>query len=233
MVWRRNIVLFMLIAVTSVAAMAQQTDKSLIRSGNRKFKNEKIYDAEVSYRKAIEKNPNSATGNYNLGTVLMHQKDKTDYESALEYLSHAAKLEKDKDKLSDIYHNIGVAYQSQKKLKECIEAYKRSLINNPHNDETRYNLVLAQKQLKEQEKQNNKDQQDNQDKEKNQQKQDKKDEQKKNQNQQQQQQQKNQNNMSKDAAQQLLNSIMQDERNVQDKVKKGMQVGGKKLDKDW
>ena len=39
--------------------------------------------------------------------------------------------------------------------------------------------------------------------------------------------------MSKENAQQLLNAVMQDEKNVQDKVKKQLQIQGKNLDKDW
>ena len=39
--------------------------------------------------------------------------------------------------------------------------------------------------------------------------------------------------MSKENAQQLLNAVMQDEKEVQDKVKKQLQVKGKKFDKDW
>ncbi len=39
--------------------------------------------------------------------------------------------------------------------------------------------------------------------------------------------------MSKENAQQLLNAGMEDEQNVQDKVKKQLQIQGKKLDKDW
>ena len=61
------------------------------------------------------------------------------------------------------------------------------------------------------------------------QEQDKKDQQ----NQNQQQQQQNKDEMSKENAQQLLNAVMQDEKNVQDKVKKQLQIQGKKLDKDW
>lgn len=37
--------------------------------------------------------------------------------------------------------------------------------------------------------------------------------------------------MSKENAQQLLNAVMQDEKNVQDKVKKQIQVQGRKLEK--
>jgi hypothetical protein len=39
--------------------------------------------------------------------------------------------------------------------------------------------------------------------------------------------------MSKENAQQLLHAVMQDEKNVQDKVKKQIQIQGKKLEKDW
>ena len=39
--------------------------------------------------------------------------------------------------------------------------------------------------------------------------------------------------MSKENAEQLLESAMQDEKDVQEKVKKMMQIRGRKLDKDW
>ena len=39
--------------------------------------------------------------------------------------------------------------------------------------------------------------------------------------------------MSKENAQQLLNAVMKDEKTLQDKVKKQLQIQGKKLDKDW
>ena len=147
----------------------------------------------------------------------------------------ASRLETDKGKLAQIFHNMGVILQSSKQYPQCIEAYKQSLRNNPHDDETRYNLALAQKLLKDQ-------QQDQQNQDQNQQKQDQKqddqqqnqDQQDQNQQQQQhQQQQQNQDQKTNENAEQLLNAVMQDEKNVQDKVKKAIQVRGKKLEKDW
>ena len=171
---------------------------------------------------------------YNLGnSLLMQQKAK----EAMEQYEAASRIEKDKNKLAQIYHNMGVILQSSKQLPQCIEAYKQALRNNPKDDETRYNLALAQKQLKDQQQQNqnqNKDQkqdqkQDDKQQNKDQQDQDKKDQQQNNQ----QQQQQNQNQMSKENAEQLLKAAMQDEKNVQDKVKKAVQVQGRKLEKDW
>jgi tetratricopeptide (TPR) repeat protein len=166
-------------------------------------------------------------------TLLMQQKAK----EAMEQYQSVSKIEKDKDKLAQIFHNMGVILQSSKQYPQCIEAYKESLRNNPKDDETRYNLALAQKLLKDQQQdQHNQDQQqqqqeqkeDKQDQNKDQQEQDQKDQQ-----QNQQQQQQNKNEMSKENAQQLLNAVMQDEKNVQDKVKKQIQIQGKKLEKDW
>lgn len=46
-------------------------------------------------------------------------------------------------------------------------------------------------------------------------------------------QRENDNEMSKENAEQLLNSVMQDEKGVQDKVKKQQTLQGRRLEKDW
>ena len=223
---------FLLIAATTVHA--QKAERDLIRKGNRMY-NDSVYEnAEVNYRKALEINPKSTVAMYNLANTLMQQNK---LQEAMEQFAGAAKVEKEKPHLAQIYHNMGVIFQSQKDYAKAIEAYKESLRNNPKDDETRYNLALAQKLLKDQQQ----DQQ-NQDNQQNQQKQEEKQDQQQNQqqnqnNDQQQeppQQQKQDNQMSKENAEQLLNSVMQDEKDVQDKVKKQQQViKGNRLEKDW
>ncbi|CCX61111.1 tetratricopeptide [Bacteroides sp. CAG:598] len=223
---------FLLIAATTVHA--QKAERDLIRKGNRMY-NDSVYEnAEVNYRKALEINPKSTVAMYNLANTLMQQNK---LQEAMEQFAGAAKVEKEKPNLAQIYHNMGVIFQLQKDYAKAIEAYKESLRNNPKDDETRYNLALAQKLLKDQQQ----DQQ-NQDNQQNQQKQEEKQDQQQNQqqnqnNDQQQeppQQQKQDNQMSKENAEQLLNSVMQDEKDVQDKVKKQQQViKGNRLEKDW
>ena len=223
---------FLLIAATTV--VAQKAERDLIRKGNRMY-NDSVYEnAEVNYRKALEINPKSTVAMYNLANTLMQQNK---LQEAMEQFAGAAKVEKEKPNLAQIYHNMGVIFQSQKDYAKAIEAYKESLRNNPKDDETRYNLALAQKLLKDQQQ----DQQ-NQDNQQNQQKQEEKQDQQQNQqqnqnNDQQQeppQQQKQDNQMSKENAEQLLNSVMQDEKDGQDKVKKQQQViKGNRLEKDW
>ena len=230
-------ILSLLLMASTVQVFAQQkTDRDYLRSGNKLYNDSLFIKAEVDYRKALEINPKSTDAMFNLANaLLMQQKAK----EAMEQYESVSKIEKDKNKLAQIYHNMGVILQSSKQLPQCIEAYKESLRNNPKDDETRYNLALAQKLLKDQQQnQQNQDQQqqqqqkqeeEKQDQNKDQQEQEQKDQQQQNQ----QQQQQNKNEMSKENAQQLLNAVMQDEKNVQDKVKKQIQIQGKKLEKDW
>ena len=227
-------ILSLLLCVGAGHALAQEkTDRDYLRSGNKLYNDSLFIKAEVDYRKALELNPKSTDAMFNLGNaLLMQQKAK----EAMEQYESVSKIEKDKEKLAQIYHNMGVILQSSKQLPQCIEAYKESLRNNPKDDETRYNLALAQKQLKDQQ-QNQQNQDQQQQEEQKEEKQDQNtDQQQQNQDQQQQnqqQEQQNKNEMSKENAQQLLNAVMQDEKNVQDKVKKQLQIRGKKLEKDW
>lgn len=221
--------------MVSATAFGQKTVRDYLRSGNKSYKDSTFVKAEVDYRKALELDPKSTDAMYNLGNALLMQQKAKD---AMEQFEAASKVEKDKKKLSQIYHNIGVILQSSKQYPQCIEAYKKALRNNPVDDETRYNLALAQKLLKDQ--QQNQDQnkqqeqkQDKKDDDKQQKNKEQQDQKKKNQQNQNQQQQQNQNQMSKQNAEQLLKAAMQDEKNVQDKVKKGVRIQGRKLEKDW
>ena len=223
-------VLLLLMAATSTQA---QTDRQLVRQGNKQFRKGNAADAEVSYRKAVEKNGRNPQANYNLGNALMLQRKDS---LAIVQLDKAAKLETNPLRRAQAYHNMGVMCQQHQMFDRAIEAYKEALRNNPADDQTRYNLELCKRQQKQQQQdqnQQNKDNKDNQDKDKqDQQKQDqqKKDEQK--QNQQQQQQDKQQ--MSKENAEQLLNAAMQDEKQTQERMKKAQQQPQRRrLEKNW
>ena len=233
-------ILFVMLLL-SAAVSAQKAERDYIRKGNRLFNDSVFVDAEVNYRKALEVNPKSSVSMYNLGNTLSQQQK---FQDAMEQYVAAGNIEKDKMKLAHIYHNMGVLFQAGKDYAKAVDAYKMSLRNNPTDDETRYNLALAQKMLKDQQ-QNQQNQDQNQDQNKDQQKQDQKQDQNKDQqNDQKQDEKKDQqqppksekqnNQMSKENAEQLLNSVMQDEKDVQDKVKKQQKVlQGGRLEKDW
>ena len=247
-------ILFAVFLLAAAGVSAQKAERDYIRKGNRLFNDSVFVDAEVNYRKALEANPKSTVSMYNLGNTLSQQQK---FQDAMEQYVSASKIEKDKMKLAHIYHNMGVIFQAGKDYAKAVDAYKMSLRNNPTDHETRYNLALAQKMLKDQQNQQNQDQ--NQDQNKDQQKQDQNQDQNKDQQKQDQKQDQNKdkqkdqkqdekkdqqqppksekkqdNQMSKENAEQLLNSVMQDEKDVQDKVKKQQKVmQGGRLEKDW
>ena len=208
--------------------MQAQSDRKMIRQGNKLYRKGNVAEAEVSYRKAVERNERNAQANYNLGNALMGQRKDS---LAITQLEKAAKLETNPLRRAQAYHNMGVICQQHRMFGEAIEAYKEALRNNPTDNETRYNLALCKRQQQDQQQdqnQQNKDNKDNKDK----QDQQKQEQQQKQDEQKQEQQQKQQ--MSKENAEQLLNAAMQEEKQTQERMKKAQQQPQKRrLEKNW
>ena len=199
----------LLLLAVSLSASAQKEERDFIRRGNRAYRDSMFVDADVYYRKALEVNPKSAIAMFNLGNALLQQGKA---QEAVEQYANAANLETDQDNLAQIYHNMGVVYHSAQDYATAIECYKQSLRNNPADHETRYNLALAQKQLKDQQQQS----------------------QDQNQQDQNQEDQQQDNQMSQENAEQLLNAVMRDEQETQEKAKKQQVImQGRQLEKDW
>jgi len=228
-----------LLIAPAIPAYAQKAERKSIRKGNKVYENEKYTEAEISYLKALEVNPKSLVATYNLGNALFKQK-KT--QQALEKYQLAFNQEKDPKKKAAITHNAANVYMELSDYTNAVTFYRESLRMNPTDDETRYNLAVAQALLRkqQQQKKENKDKDKNKDKNKDeqdqqQQQQQQQDDQKKQQQKQQQQQQEMQEQVSKEKAQQLLDALMQDEKETQDKVKKLQlqQSRSKNPEKDW
>lgn len=204
----------MLSLVLGIAAMADaQTDRQLIRDGNRLFNTQQYDKAEIEYRKAVSKNPSNSQAVYNLGCALMMQNKDS---AAVAQYQKATRLETNKLRLARAYHNIGVICQNHKMYGEAIKAYEQSLRNNPKDDETRYNLALCKRMQKQTK--NNKD---NRKKENKQDKQ--KNEENNNEDKKEGKAQPKEERMSKDNAEQLLNAAIQNEKSTQQRLRKAMQ----------
>ena len=236
-------VAFLLVGGTNAVA---QTDRNLIRQGNRAFKSQKWAAAETQYRKAIYKNQKNPQAIYNLGCALMaQQKDSM----AIQQFTNAAQLETNRLRRAASYHNMGVIMQNHSEYAQAIEYYKMALRCNPQDNETRYNLALCKKLLKnnpqnkdknnkdknkdknkkDQNKDKNKDNKDkNDDKNKNDKNKNKNNKNNQNQN------QPNQDKMSRENAEQLLNAAVQQEQATKRKLQKAMsQPRRKAYDKNW
>ncbi|PCI06699.1 MAG: DNA primase [Flavobacteriaceae bacterium] len=147
--------------------------RKFVREGNVLYQQKKYADAEVAYKKAIENNPAYETAKYNLGNALSQQNRNKE---AIAQYQLLAKETKDKLLKSQAMHNIGNDYFKEKDYQNSVNAYKNSLRANPKDDETRYNLALAQMLLEDQKnKDKDKDKKDDKQKDKDKQDQDKKD----------------------------------------------------------
>ena len=167
----------------------EKTERNSIRKGNDLFNDKKYTEAEIEYRKALEANPSSEIATYNLGAALYKQQKWND--SRNEY-KKIVQVSSDSLRAARAWHNLGNISFQEKNYAQSIEEYKNSLRRNPKDDETRYNLRLAQLLLKKQQQEQNQNQDNKNQKDQN------KDQQKDQKQQEQNQNKNNQNNQNQD-----------------------------------
>ncbi|HTJ11210.1 MAG TPA: tetratricopeptide repeat protein [Dinghuibacter sp.] len=217
--------LLSVLVVSCLAAKAQQTN-NLIRKGNEAYKKQDFDKAAQAYQGALDKQPASEIGQYNLGNALYKGKKLDDATTAYDKL---AKNTKDRSFQQKAYYNEGVALQQQQKFPECIDAYKHALLLNPQDQDARFNLQKALEQQKQQQQQQQQQQQKQQQKPKQQQQ---KNQQQQQQKQQQQQQQQAQSKLTKQQAEQLLKAMEQKEKDLQERMEKN-HGAPQQPEKDW
>ena len=133
-----------------------------VRNGNKLYNQLKFDEAEISYKKALSKNPNYPKATYNLGNSIYQQNRSKEAVSQFELVE---KTFEEKISKAEAYHNMGNSFMNEKQYDKAVEAYKNSMRNNSKDDETRYNLALAKELLKQQQDQNqNKDNKDDKNK---------------------------------------------------------------------
>jgi tetratricopeptide (TPR) repeat protein len=212
--------LFLLFSMT---IWSQKKDKDLPKA-NEDFVAKNYSEAEANYRISQSKFPEKATSSYNLGNAIYTQKQPSESKLAFAKAIEKAKTYSEKHKA---YHNLGNAYMKEKEYEQAEQAYKNALINNPEDEETRYNYALAKKKNKENPKKDDKKKDDKKKEE------DKKDKDKP----------KDENGEkpkpepspeSKQQLENMLNALNNEEKKVQEKMNKNKQKGTPvKPEKDW
>ncbi len=258
----RQVVISILLIIIGFGAQSQN-ERKFVRQGNKifmeaakdttKIDSVKFSQAETEYRKALEKKPDNQEWNFNLTDALYKQQKFEDATEGFDQI--ASKMEEPENKARAL-HNKGNSQLFNNKLDESIETYKEALRLNPKDLDTKYNLSYAQKLKQQQEEQQKKDKDKNKDQDKDKDKKDqdkdnkdqnkdqdqeKKDQQNKDQqdknkqDQQKDQQQQPQPKISKENAEQLLQALQNDEKKIQEKVKKAQVAKAKKVnvEKDW
>lgn len=128
----------------SIIANAQEKDKNLPQA-NEEFEAKNYVEAEANYRISQSKFPKKAIASYNLGNTIYSinqpSEAKLSYMKAIE--ESTSRPEKHK-----AFHNLGNVFMKEKNYTAAVQAYKNALINDPSDEETRYNYALAKKMLK-------------------------------------------------------------------------------------
>jgi Ca-activated chloride channel homolog len=237
---KQSLMFFSFISVMMIfqLPMFAQSTRGLVNDGVDLYKEKKFADAEVNFKKGTEKSPESFEAKFNLGDAYYKQER---YEDAIKSFQSALVNTRNDQERAKIFHNVGNSLLKSQKIKESIGAYKEALKLNPNDKETKYNLSYALNQLKNpdqnqqqnnQNKDENKDQQqDKQNQDQQQQDQQKQDQQKQEQQQQQSQEQKEQ-ELTKKEAENILNALKENEKDLQKQLRKirGQRV---KTEKDW
>lgn len=206
------------IFTVSIAAAQDEKENKYIKEGNEAYRKAEFDKASEAYQQALKKTPKNATANFNNGNALYKSGKKE--ESVKAYENAISLLEAPVSK-GNAYYNKAVVLHNDKKLPECIEAYKQALILDPGNEDARQNLqkALQQQQQQQQKKEDQQQQKKQQDKKQDQDKQKEPKQQ--------------QSKLTKKDAEEKLKALMQQEKNLQDKLHKINQASITKPEKDW
>ena len=195
-----------------------QNENLTIKQGNEAYKKGEFAKASDTYGQVVKVNPENATAQFNHGNAL-YKTDKKE-EAINAYDKSISRLNSPAEK-SNAYYNKGVVLQNDKKLPECIEAYKNALKLAPDNEDARQNLQKALQQQK-QEQQQKQDQKNDKKKPDQQKDQDKKKDPKP-----------QPSKISRKDAEEKLKALMEQEKNLQDKLHKVNTATVNKPEKDW
>ncbi len=144
----KRVLIFSLALFTTLGAAAQKyPERRVVRSGNRSYEKEKYVEAEITYRRALEKNAASYEAADNLAKSLYKQQR---WDEAAQAFSPLAADSLNRAHAPAANFDLGNALFKQRKFAEAVEAYKSSLRLDPTDQQAKFNLAYAQKMLKDQ-----------------------------------------------------------------------------------
>ena len=142
---RTFLFLFISTNILSQDNIVDKISNNLTLDGNLEYANKKLIEAEAFYRTAISKDSMNNIASYNMANSFYESGLKA--EAINEYKSSILKS-RNKQDLHKSYHNLGDVYMQNKDYQNAVNSFKKALLNNPSDDETRYNYALAKELLK-------------------------------------------------------------------------------------
>lgn len=233
----KKLIIILLLAVIYWPLAFAQQESGDVRRGNKQYRKQNYTEAEVHYRRGLDKNKNGYEAHYNLGDALFKQDKYADAQAEFETAAKMLDRKESPERYAKAMHNIGNCAFAQQQYDKAVGAYQASLRANPKDNDTRYNLVKAmemlQQQQQQQQQQQNQDKQDQkQDQQQQQQQQQQQEQQQDQQQQDQQQQEQNEDQMDKETAEQILQALEQDEQDTQEKMQR-QQGKKRRVEKEW
>lgn len=163
--------LYILCLFAFLGASAQRMpERREVRRGNRSYHKGDYKKAIERYTQALTYDPGSFEATYDLGNAL-YKAEMLDKAEQTMTRAAADTLRTDEERAKTFY-NLGNAQFQQKKYKEALESYRRSLLLDPTDTEAKYNYAYTKKLLDDNQDQNgggNDQQQDPNDQDRNQQ----------------------------------------------------------------
>ena len=142
----RSLWILLFILTQASAALYASSAASKNKEGNRLFQQGRFQDAEKAYVDAQLEAPGRPELLYNLGNTLIKQKK---YEPAVQSLRQAAG-KADQGLQASSWYNLGNAFYESGDLQNAAQSFIQALRVNPSDRDTKHNLELTLRRMKEQ-----------------------------------------------------------------------------------
>jgi LPXTG-motif cell wall-anchored protein len=225
-----KLLIFGILLTAASSGATAQNENTLIRSGNRYYKQGQMDKSQKEYQEAVRQAPDNPAANYNLGNTEFRKKN---FEEAAKSYGTSVDHSPDSAMREKGLYNKGVALIKQQKLQESIDAWKNALRIDPSDQDARENLQKALLELKKQQSQQKKDQKNQKDKKDQKDQKDQKKDQDQQKQDQQQQPKPQPSRLNKQQVEQLLKALQQRENEVQEKLNQNKVKSVTQPDKDW
>jgi tetratricopeptide (TPR) repeat protein len=213
-----SVAMVALLLLTLPGVVTAQSTRQQMKKANTAYQQKDYSKAADGYKAIVKKKPDYLAAQYNLANALYKAGQQ---EAALKAYEEALKLATTSQQKAAVYYNQGVAYHLNKQLAEAIRAYQNALRQDPSDQDARLNLQKAmQQQQKEQ--QQRKGPQPSPPKPKQKEPPPNK-----------QQSKPPPSKLSQKQAEEKLKALLQEEKNLQEKLRKNPVTTLEKQEKDW
>ena len=128
-----------------ISTSSAQDVNKILSDADKQYQKSEYLNASKLYEEVLKTSPSDLTAQYNLGVARFRLNE---IEGATEAFKKALGLSKDKSMSAKIFYNLGVAFLKSANYPEAITAFRNALKLNPEDRDCRENLQFAINQNK-------------------------------------------------------------------------------------